>query len=396
MSIPKTAVVAGHICLDVIPSLEHLPAGQFERCFQPGHLISAGAAAFTTGGPVSNTGLALHRLGIPTKLIAKVGADPFGAMIRQLIRNIDPDLLAGIRTDQTEPTSYSIIVSPPGVDRIFLHCPGVNDVFRSADMDDQIVSQADLLHFGYPPIMRQMYLDQGSELVAIFERSKALGITTSLDMAFPDPSSDGGQADWYTILESTLPYVDIFTPSFEEILFMLHRDEYECLCREHSDVLDALTPEVLSRLGAELLSLGAKIVLLKLGYQGAYLRTAGEKHLRQLGRAIPSDVYSWADRELWSPCFQVDVIGTTGSGDATIAGFLSAFLREMTPADALNTAVAVGACNVEAADALSGLRTWEDTLARIRGGWKKHPSRVESPGWEWDGENDLWVGPNLH
>jgi hypothetical protein len=47
----------------VIPGLDHLPEGEFERCFQPGHLISAGTAAFSTGGPVSNTGLALHRRG---------------------------------------------------------------------------------------------------------------------------------------------------------------------------------------------------------------------------------------------------------------------------------------------------------------------------------------------
>ena len=58
----KQAVVAGHICLDVIPSLAHLPKGQFESLFHPGHLITAGQIEFSTGGPVANTGLALHRL----------------------------------------------------------------------------------------------------------------------------------------------------------------------------------------------------------------------------------------------------------------------------------------------------------------------------------------------
>ena len=129
----KKAVVAGHICLDVIPDFEHLPAGQFEQLFQPGHLISAGEAAFSTGGPVSNVGLALHRLGIPTQLIAKIGADPFGRAVTRLIQGIDKNLLGGLRTHKAEPTSYSIIISPPGVDRIFLHCPGVNDLFSSQD-----------------------------------------------------------------------------------------------------------------------------------------------------------------------------------------------------------------------------------------------------------------------
>ena len=38
---------------------------------------------------------------------------------------------------------------------------------------------------------------------------------------------------------------------------------------------------------------------------------------------------AWANYENWSPCFQVDVVGTTGAGDATIAGFLAALLRDM-------------------------------------------------------------------
>jgi sugar/nucleoside kinase (ribokinase family) len=67
----------------------------------------------------------------------------------------------------------------------------------------------------------------------------------------------------------------------------------------------------------------------------------------------------------------VDVVGTTGSGDATIAGFLAALLRDVSPAQAMNIALAVGACNVEAADALSGIRLWGDTLRRITAGWRK-------------------------
>ena len=394
MTNPKTAVVAGHICLDVIPSLEHLPAGQFEQLFQPGHLISVGTAGFATGGPVSNTGLALHRLGIPTRLIAKVGNDPFGTMIRQLIRDIDPNLLAGIHSDDSEPTSYSIIVSPPGSDRYILHCPGVNEAFRAADVHEKIVRQADLFHFGYPPIMQQMYRHEGAELAAIFRNAKASGATTSLDMAFPDPLSEGGQADWHIILKRTLPYVDIFTPSLEEILFLLYREQYEAVCQDHTDVLNVLTPDMLSHIGTDLLSMGAKIILLKLGHQGVYLRTTDEDGLTDLGRALPQNGTAWASRELWSPCFQVNVVGTTGSGDATIAGFLSAFLREMPPAETINAAAAVGACNVEAADALSGLRTWTATILRIQQGWQKHILQIKAVGWHWDDAYQLWVGPH--
>ena len=136
-----------------------------------------------------------------------------------------------------------------------------------------------------------------------------------------------------------------------------------------------ITPALLADLADQLLAWGVKIVLIKLGDQGVYLRTAGRAALAALGRGGPADPAAWADRELRAPCFQVQVAGTTGAGDATIAGFLAALLRGMGPEDALTAAVAVGACNVEAADALSGIRTWDETWARIAAGWPRRSAQ---------------------
>ena len=391
MEAKKTAVVAGHICLDVLPKMEHLPRGQFESLFQPGHLISVGEAIFSTGGPVSNVGLALHRLGVSTKLIAKVGDDPYGRIICQIIEAQNINLLAGIRMDPDEPTSYSIIISPPGVDRIFLHCAGVNNTFKANDIDQNIIAEADLMHFGYPPVMRQIYKNNGAELVTIFQKAKDLGITTSLDMAFPDPTSEGGQVNWRSVLEETLPYVDIFLPSIEEIFFMLHRDTYQVELDKSSDLLENITTSWLTEISNEILEMGAKIILLKLGHRGVYLRTSGINKLKQLGRAAPSNLSDWANQEVWSPCYEVDVVGTTGSGDATIAGFLSGILRGFSPLEAVDAAVAVGACNVEASDALSGLLSWEETMNRIALGWKKHNMTFKPSGWTWNANHQVWI-----
>ncbi len=86
---PGSAVVAGHLCLDIFPTLSHLPVGQFTALFRPGHLVDVGPVSFSTGGAVSNTGLALHRLGIETYLSAKVGVDPFAEIVRGIIRAYD-------------------------------------------------------------------------------------------------------------------------------------------------------------------------------------------------------------------------------------------------------------------------------------------------------------------
>lgn len=392
------AVVAGHICIDMIPDLSGSAPDQFRAGFAPGRLLQVGPATFSTGGPVSNTGLALHRLGIATRLMGKVGDDLFGHAALQIIAGYGPELAAGMIVDPTAPTSYSVVISPPGLDRMFLHCTGANDAFGENDVDYSSLARARIFHFGYPPLMPRMYAHGGEELTAIFRRARATGVTTSLDMAVPDPASAAGRADWDAILRATLPFVDVFLPSIEEILYMLRRDTYEELCAaarrrggSGSDVLALITPAMLYDVSGQLLDMGGKIVGLKLGDRGFYLRTGQRVALESMGRASPAQPAVWASRELWSPCFRVDVAGTVGSGDATIAGFLAALLRGLSPDDALTAGVAVGACNVEAADALSGLRSWEETMARVASGWPRHKLNLNAPGWHFDPPSGLWL-----
>jgi sugar/nucleoside kinase (ribokinase family) len=109
-----------------------------------------------------------------------------------------------------------------------------------------------------------------------------------------------------------------------------------------------------------------------------------------MGHAAPAHLADWAGREVWSPCFTPEpLVGTTGAGDATIAGFLAALLRGKSLTQGATIACAVGACNVEAADALSGVRTWDETARRVQAGWRRQP--VSLPvGWAPD-TNGLWI-----
>jgi len=395
MSPDFEALVAGHICLDIHPDLSGAGREPFEGIFLPGRLVAAGPVTCSTGGAVSNTGLALDRLGIAARLAGKVGNDLFGQAVRQIVAAHGPRLADGMVVDASASTSYTIIINYPGVDRIFLHYAGANDTFQAGDVPYALLEQARLFHFGYPPIMRSTFIDGGAQLAEIFRLARRTGVTTSLDMAFPDPSSEAGRADWRVILEDTLPQVDIFLPSVEEILFMLHGETYRELCQSAagSDLLALVTPQLLSDLGRELIAMGAKIVGLKLGSRGMYLRTGGRDVINSIGRARPSDPDTWAGVEMWAPCFKVAIAGTTGSGDATIAGFLAGLLRDLPVEQALTMAVAVGACNVEAADALSGIRTWEETSRRLAGGWERQALELDVPGWQFDRSSGLWRGP---
>jgi sugar/nucleoside kinase (ribokinase family) len=383
----KTCIVAGHLCLDVIPPF--VGEGDFEAIFRPGRLLETGPALMSTGGAVSNTGLALHKLGINTRLMSNVGDDMFGQVILQLIKNLDEQLIGDMNIVD-EASSYTIILNPPNTDRIFLHCTGTNDTFGADDINYDLLREAGLFHFGYPQLMKQMYQLEGNTLVEIFKRAKVTGITTSLDTAMPDSNAPAGQANWPAIFKDVLPYVDLFVPSIEEILLMLYPDIFEEVAHQNRPI----TPTLVSTVADDLLVMGAKVILLKAGALGLYLRTAGEEALADLGRAQPANWQRWANREMWVPVFEVDVVGTTGAGDTTIAGFLAAFLRDLLPNEVVTMAAAVGGCNVEAADAVSGVRSWDETTARVQAGWPRRPLDFTDPGWHFDDARQLWVGPN--
>jgi sugar/nucleoside kinase (ribokinase family) len=390
MSKSPSALVAGHICLDVIPDLGALGEDSFYEAFQPGRLIETGAAVLATGGPVSNAGLALHILGIPTRLVARVGDDPFGRIVRELVESYGSGLAAGLKVDAARSTAYSLIISPPGADRLFLHHPGAAAFFGPEDVGSEELERAALFHFGYPPLLPRMFRENGRGLAELFARARTSGATTSLDMSYPDPASESGRADWRQVLEAVLPLVDVFAPSFDELLFMLRRPLFEELS-QHGSPAGRAAPSLLHELGEELVGLGVGIAAIKLGERGLYLRTGTRERIVELGRARPSDPGAWAERECWAPCFEVEAAGTTGAGDATVAGLLAGLLRGLGAEQALTAAVAVGACNVERSDALSGLKSWEETLERVRAGWERLPLELEDPAWFHDERHDLWL-----
>src|SRR6185503_4762577 len=138
--------------------------------------------------------------------------------ILDVVKSQGEHLAAGMSIVPGEASSYTVILNPPNVDRIFLHCPGANDTFGAGDVNYELLCQANLFHFGYPPLMKRLYQNDGAELIRMFKQAKATGVTTSLDMAMPDPTSPSGQANWPAILKAVLPAVDLFVPSIEEIL----------------------------------------------------------------------------------------------------------------------------------------------------------------------------------
>lgn len=350
---PGKIIVAGHICLDITPVFQSEKPQPLAQILTPGKLIHMWGVNINTGGAVANTGLALKILGADVELMGKVRDDAFGRIILERLDQYG--LREGMIVSPDSGTSYSVVIAPPGTDRIFLHDPGANDTFRAADMDFAKIAGADFFHFGYPPIMRHMYADGGEELTEIFRRVKAAGLTTSLDMAAVDPESEAGKADWAAILRKVLPYVDYFVPSVEELCFMADRPRYEdWLHRANGgDVTAVLRVEDDIRpLAAKMLAMGARNLLIKCGAPGLYFTDGTIERFEQSYKP---------DR----------VLSGTGAGDTSIAAFLKAQMDGCPIEDCLRYAAATGASCVEAYDALSGLRSFAELDRKIQAGWEK-------------------------
>ena len=366
-------IAAGHICIDITPMFKGEKCNNVTDLLVPGKLINVGAADIHTGGSVANTGLAMKIMGADVSLMGKVGDDEFGRMILNILEKYQA--ADGMIVDAASSTSYSAVLAIPGIDRIFLHNPGANDTFTGEDLNFDLIKEAVLFHFGYPPIMAKMYENGGKELADIFKRVKEAGCLTSLDLAAVDEKSEAGKADWESIFKETLPYVDFFLPSVEEICYMLDKGKYDemQMRADGRDVTEVLSIEKdVVPLADRILDMGCKLVIIKCGAAGFYYKTKNEETFRELSTFSGLDFVGFGEKSGFEKSYVPDaVISGTGAGDTTIAAFLTAMVKGYPFEKCLQLAAATGASCVAAVDALSGLKPLDELEVKIDAGWKK-------------------------
>ena len=366
-------IAAGCVCIDITPEFRSGSVADIGELLRPGKLIETGKATISPGGAVSNTGLALKALGEDVVLVARIGNDLLGDTLSKIL--LQQGVKLSLIRAKGEDTAYSVVLAIPGIDRIFLHDPGANHTFCADDIPQDELEDTAIFHFGYPPIMRSMYSDNGAELVKVMAKAKNAGCITSLDMAMADPESEAGKADWPSILKKVLPLTDIFVPSFEEMLFMLDRTRYEELkeVAGNKDITDiAVLDRDIKPLADKCMALGAKILLLKCGVPGLYLRTADKNGLTEIADMTGIDAELWGGRDLYEKSYVAErVASASGAGDTCIAAFLASILHGESPEDSLHIASATGALSVTEYDAVSGLLPLPEVKAKISAGWDK-------------------------
>ncbi len=376
----KKIVVAGLICLDLTPQFTDGKVTDFYEMLQPGKVVNAKGITISGGGTVSNTGLSLARLGGNVHLMTKLGNDFFGELLEKEL-NAYPVMTTILHTDQAD-TSYSIVLAVPGYDRIFVHDVGCNAVFSWEELDYNKIQEAGIFHFGYPQSMKRFYQDNGAELVKMYQRIKKLGVATSLDMALAAPGSEASRVDWKLAVKQVIPYVDIFLPSVEELSSAIDKEYFHQLNQEavkqNKSFAEVVSLEYVKKLADTLMEWGGRIVLIKCGVQGMFLKTASWEDIQTIGGGLGEQLVDWGSQELYMPCFEPDCVRSgSGAGDVSIAAFLLAMQKAYPMRRCVELAAAAGASCVASYDAYREIPSLEVLNQRIDQGWKQHPQRIK-------------------
>ncbi|MDF2805477.1 MAG: carbohydrate kinase family protein [Cellulosimicrobium sp.] len=277
---PRPVVVVGDANVDLVLRGDVVPRfGQAEQLADSGDLVLGGSASIAAAG--------VARLGVPTTLVARVGADVFGTFTLDALRAAGVDVSA-VDVARDEATGLSVILSTPD-DRAILTVPGTIPTLTGS----HALAVLDGWH-GPPGVVHvASYFLQprlAADLPAVLVSARERGWTTSLDTNW-DP------AERWTGLADLLPHVDVLLPNRNEL----------------RAVAGALGP----------------------GPQGA--AHTGDRDV-VLARAVaargPRVVVKDGARGGWSvgpagavvraPGLAVEVVDTTGAGDSFDAGYLAA------------------------------------------------------------------------
>ncbi len=300
------AVIAGYTCVDLFPQFNrNLTFTDISDLFKPGKLIEIDGLDFALGGVVPNTGLAMKKFNKKVLLNGLIGNDFIGKMARELLGRYD--ISEGMVTTDDAGTAFSIVLAPPGIDRIFLESPGCNKIFDSTFINLDAVSQCRIFHFGYPPLLRQFYMNNGRQMCQLFSKVRKMGVITSLDFSLPDPDSESGKINWPEIMKKTLPFVDIFVPSLDEAIRIMMPRKYAELqsISGNSVIVDEIPIDLIREAGKLIIDSGVKVLVIKAGSRGAYLRTG---NISSMNKNLVSGLNDkdWNNKELWCNAYHTE------------------------------------------------------------------------------------------
>ncbi|PYE17596.1 sugar/nucleoside kinase (ribokinase family) [Williamsia limnetica] len=277
----QVVTFGAHVLDVVVHPVDEIPEGQGAVLVPHIRLVPA--------GPAGGTAITLAKLGAAVSTVGALGRDDSGdLLITQLQRHgvVTEHLL---RVDD-QPTSMSVLPIRTNGDRPALHLPGANLAYPLDQVPIELLTSADHVHIGAPELLGP------AELAPTLERIRAAGVTISADILAP---GDPGVLAW---IEAVLPHLDYLLPNDEQVLGLTGATDLIEGCRT-------------------LIDRGVGCVAVTAGADGAWVVTAaGAEH---------------------AAATAVEVVDTSGCGDAFSAGFIAGRLNDFSALRAAQLGCAV-------------------------------------------------------
>ncbi len=200
------------------------------------------------GGCAANVATVLSKLGVESRVVGKVGRDPFGDYVVAALSGLGVDV-SFIGRSETMGTAKTVIVPVTGDDRRYIHTVGANADLTGQDFSADALSGIDIVYLGGYLVLPGL---RPSAVVELFEAAHRAGARTVLDVVLPG-DTEASMDD----LRPILPSVDFFLPN---------ADEARHLTGEQN-------PE---RQAAIFNEAGAKTVVITIGAEGLLVRTAND------------------------------------------------------------------------------------------------------------------------
>ena len=174
-------VVAGSINMDVVATAERHP--------RVGETVAGNEVLYFPGGKGANQAVAAAKLGAPTTLIGRLGADAFGHELRSFLAAQSIDLSLVRQT--AEAHTGTAIITLANADNTIVVVPGANGLVSADDVAATDLAQGDIA-------VSQFEIPLPT-IAAFFKRARRARATTVLNPA-PARKVDSGLLDLVDIL----------------------------------------------------------------------------------------------------------------------------------------------------------------------------------------------------
>lgn len=227
----------------------------------------------TVAGTAGGTVVDLAKLGLNCQAVGAVGSDEKADFVINRMQQFGIDCTHMARLEGVE-TSATILNVRPSGERPALHCRGASDHFDvTPDMLSDVLD-CRFLHLGGTGLLAKL---DGEPSRALLQAAQEADCVTTWDLV-------GAGPDTWSFVEPLLPHIDYFIPSIEE-----------------AEILSGLKGVEENILFFQ--SRGVTCPVLTMGGDGSIIAMGNER--------------------IHVPVYDIDVVDTTGCGDAYTAGFIA-------------------------------------------------------------------------